>query len=217
VEFEAARTKLVALLSTDISDRRVLAAMGSVPRELFVPAASRHLAYADTPLTIGYGQTISQPYIVALMSEALELKGNERVLEVGTGSGYQTAILARLAGDVTTVERIPVLADGARRLLASLGVTNVRVHQAEAALGWRQEAPYDAIMVTASAPAVPAELVGQLRTGGRMVIPVGPRHVQELCLVKKGCKKNLIRSLDSCYFVPLIGPGAWAEEQSKED
>jgi protein-L-isoaspartate(D-aspartate) O-methyltransferase len=212
LDFEVARAELIDNLSTEIKDKRVLAAMRSIPREHFVPKESQHLAYQDRPLPIGYDQTISQPFIIALMTEALELKGQEKVLEVGTGSGYQAAILARLARLVITTERVSALADRAKRLLDELDCHNVEVHRAEGTLGWRKGAPYDAIMVTAAAPKVPPELLSQLAIGGRMVVPVGSRHIQELCKVTKGAKKTTIRNLGGCRFVALIGRGAWEED-----
>ena len=212
MDFEAARAELIEHLSTEIRDKQVLAAMGSIARELFVPPESRHLAYADKPLPIGYEQTISQPFIIAMMTEALELNGKEKVLEIGTGSGYQAAILAELAGKVITTERVKPLAEMAKKLLARLGYTNIEVHLAEETLGWRREAPYDAIMVTAAAPKVPPDLIAQLAIGGRLVIPVGSRFVQELCKIKRGKKKNKIENLGGCRFVSLIGRGAWEEE-----
>jgi len=212
MDFESARAELIEQLGTEIRDRRVLKAMRAIPRELFIPPQSRHLAYADKPLPIGYGQTISQPFIIALMTEALELSGSEKVLEVGTGSGYQAAILAELARRVITTERVKALADRARSLLEGLGYNNVEVQLAEDTLGWQQEAPYDAIMVTAAAPKVPPELIAQLVVGGRLVIPVGSRYIQELKRVTRGHKKNSIENLGSCRFVSLIGKGAWEEE-----
>jgi len=212
IDFEAARAELIEHLSTEIKDERVLAAMRSIPRELFVPPGSRHLAYEDSPLPIGYDQTISQPFIIALMTEALELTGEERVLEVGTGSGYQAAILAKLARCVITTERVPALAEAAKHVLGSLGFTNVEVHLAEETLGWQREAPYDAIMVTAGAPRVPTDLLAQLAIRGRLVIPVGSRYIQELYKITKGRKKNIIQNLGGCRFVSLIGKGAWEEE-----
>ena len=213
LDFEVARAELIDNLSAEIKDKRVLAAMRSIPREHFVPPESRQLAYEDRPLPIGYDQTISQPFIIALMTEALELKGREKVLEVGTGSGYQAAILARLARMVVTTERVPALADRAEKLLAELGCNNVEVHKAEGTLGWRQGAPYDTIMVTAAAPRVPPVLLDQLAIGGRMVVPVGSRHLQELCKVTKGSKKTSVRNLGGCRFVALIGRDAWEEEE----
>lgn len=211
MDFDAARARLVEQLSADIKDKRVLAAMARVPRERFVPPESQHLAYEDIPLPIGSGQTISQPFIIALMSEALELTGSEKALEVGTGSGYQTAILAELARQVITVERLPTLADAARSTLNRLGYTNIEVHPAEATLGWERGAPYEAILVTAGAPEVPAGLLAQLRIGGRLVVPVGSRYLQELYKVTKHENENTVRDLGGCRFVPLIGKGAWED------
>jgi len=212
IDFEAARAELIEHLSTEIKDERVLAVMRSIPRELFVPPESRHLAYEDAPLPIGYNQTISQPFIIALMTEALELTGEEKVLEVGTGSGYQAAILAKLARFVVTTERVLALAEAAKQVLDSLGFTNIEVHLAEETLGWQREAPYDAIMVTAAAPRVPTDLLAQLAIRGRLVIPVGSRYIQELYKITKGKKKNIIQNLGGCRFVSLIGRGAWEEE-----
>ncbi len=212
MDFDAARAELIEHLSTEIKDERVLAAMRGVPRELFVPPASRYLAYEDRPLPIGCAQTISQPFIIALMTEALELTGKEKVLEVGTGSGYQAAILAKLARHVVTTERVPALAEKAKRVLDSLGYTNIEVHLAEETLGWQRGAPYDAIMVTAAAPRVPPDLLAQLGIGGRLVIPVGSRYIQELYKITTGRKKNTIENLGGCRFVSLIGKGAWEEE-----
>jgi len=212
MDFEAARARLIEHLSTEIRDERVLAAMSRVPRERFVPPESRQLAYEDSPLPIGLDETFSQPFIIALMTEVLELTGSEKVLEVGTGSGYQAAILAELARLVITVERLPALADAARRVLDSLGYTNIEVHLAEETLGWQHEAPYDGIMVTAGAPRVPADLVAQLAIGGRLVIPVGSRYVQELYKITRRRKKNLVQNLGGCRFVSLIGKDAWEEE-----
>ena len=211
MDFEAARAGLIEHLSSEIRDKRVLAVMSCVPRERFVSPQSKHLAYEDRPLPIGLDQTISQPFIIALMTEALELTGTEKVLEVGTGSGYQAAILAELARLVITIERIPALAKIARSVLNSLGYTNVVVYPAEDILGWQGEAPYEAIMVTAGAPRVPAELLAQLAIGGRLVIPVGSRYVQELYKITKHRKKNIVKNLGGCRFVSLIGGDAWDE------
>jgi len=212
VDFEAARARLIENLSAEIRDQRVLAAMSRVPRECFVPPDEQYLAYEDTPLPIGFDQTISQPYIIALMTQALELTGSEKVLELGTGSGYQAAILAELARLVITTERVPVLAKTAKKVLDSLNYTNVRVHLAEETLGWASEAPYDAIIVTAGAPRVPVDLLTQLAIGGRLVIPVGSRYVQELYKIVKQRRKNMIQNLGGCRFVFLIGKDAWEEE-----
>jgi len=212
MDFDAARAELIEHFSTEIKDERVLAAMRGVPRERFVPTASRYLAYEDRPLPIGYDQTISQPFIIALMTEALELTGKEKVLEVGTGSGYQAAILAKLARLVVTTERIKPLAEIAKKLLDKLGYTNIEVYLAEETLGWQRGAPYNAIMVTAAAPRVPPDLLAQLGIGGRLVIPVGSRYMQELYKITKGRKKNVVENLGGCRFVSLIGKGAWEEE-----
>jgi len=211
MDFEAARARLIEHLSAEIKDKRVLAVMAHIPRERFVPPESRHLAYEDIPLPIGLEQTISQPFIIALMTEALELTGSEKVLEIGTGSGYQAAILAELAGLVITVERLPPLAKAAKRVLNSLGNSNIEIHLAEETMGWLREAPYDAIMVTAGAPRVPPDLLTQLAVGGRMVIPVGSRYLQELCKITKHKKKNKVQNLGGCRFVSLIGKNAWEE------
>ncbi len=211
MDFEAARAGLVKQLSAEIRDKRVLSAMARVPRERFVPPDEQHLAYEDMPLPIGLEQTISQPLIIALMTEALELTGNEKVLEIGTGSGYQAAILADLARRVVTTERFPNLAEKARQVLDSLGYANIEIHPAAETLGYPAGAPYDAIMVTAAAPHIPDELLEQLASGGRMVIPVGSRYVQELLKITKREKKNVIRNLGGCRFVPLVGKGAWEE------
>jgi len=212
MDFEAMRAELITHLSPEIRDERVLAAMAHIPRERFVPPEEQHLAYEDSPLPIGFDQTISQPLIIALMTEALELTGNEKVLEVGTGSGYQAAILAELARLVITTERLPPLAEAAKRVLDSLGYTNIEVHLAEETLGWQSGAPYNAIMVTAGAPRVPADLLAQLAIGGRLVIPVGARYVQELYKITKHRKKNIVQYLGGCRFVSLIGKDAWEEE-----
>jgi protein-L-isoaspartate(D-aspartate) O-methyltransferase len=211
MDFTAERARLIEHLSVEIKDKRVLAAMSRIPRERFVPPENRHMAYEDIPLPIGLEQTISQPFIIALMTEALELTGNEKVLEVGTGSGYQAAILAELARLVVTVERLPALAEAAKKVLDSLGYTNIEIHLAEETLGWPKSAPYDAIMVTAGAPEVPPDLLAQLAIGGRLVVPVGSRYLQELYKITRQRKKNKIQDLGGCRFVSLIGKGAWEE------
>lgn len=212
MEFEEARSRLIQHLRREISDERVLNAMERVPRQLFVPSNSLYLAYEDIPLSIGEGQTISQPFIVALMTEALELAGTEKVLEIGTGSGYQAAILAELAQQVISVERLSKLAEDARLLLDKLGYTNIEVHLAEKTLGWPKEAPYQAIIVTAGAPRIPPELLDQLAENGRLVIPVGSRYEQELIKVVKESGKVTAKNSGACRFVPLIGEGAWEEQ-----
>jgi len=209
MDFSAARASLIKQINSEIKDKRVLDAMSRISRELFVPEERRHLSYEDKPLPIGHQQTISQPYIIALMTEVLEVKNTDRVLEIGTGSGYQTAILAELAAEVISTERIPSLAESARSLLDSLGYKNVKIYLAENTLGRQQDAPYDAIMVTAGAPNIPDGLVSQLAIGGRMVIPVGSRYVQELCKVTRHPEKNVVQNLGGCRFVSLIGEDAW--------
>ncbi len=205
------KTSLLAELAPEVSDRRVLDAISRVPRERFVPRRLRQHAYENRPLPIGHGQTISQPLIVALMTQALELHGHERVLEVGTGSGYQAALLSHLAAEVVSVERVPELAHSAERALADVGCANVEVHVAGDTLGWPQGAPYHAIIVAAAAPRVPHELQDQLAMHGRMVIPVGSRDLQELVRAVKGPEGSALANLGPCRFVPLLGAGAWSE------
>ncbi len=212
-DFSAARARLIEHLKVDIKDQRVLSVMERIPRETFIPQSSYFEAYEDIPLSIGLGQTISQPYIVALMTEALELKGTEKVLEVGTGSGYQSAILAELSRLVITVERLEILAQRARETLDRLGFKNIEVHVTGASIGWPEQAPYDAIIVTAAAPEICTGLLDQLVVGGRMVIPVGSRFEQQLLKVIKQEKGFQYQTLCGCRFVPLIGQGGWQEEQ----
>ncbi len=205
------KERLFESLSKEIGDKRVIEAMRSVPRELFVLPENRDFAYEDIPLPIGYGQTISQPFIVALMTEALELRGDERVLEIGTGSGYQTAILAILAREVVTVERCEELLRSAEERLKKLGFKNIEFHLAGEELGWKEGAPYDGIIVTAGAPKIPESLKDQLKDGGRMVIPVGSRYEQRLLKVRKVKSDYIVEDLGGCRFVPLIGKEAWEE------
>ncbi|OIP26695.1 MAG: protein-L-isoaspartate O-methyltransferase [Dehalococcoidia bacterium CG2_30_46_19] len=212
MDLASARDSLIAKLSLEISDKRVLEAMRHVPREVFVSEDQYYAAYEDRPLSIGFGQTISQPYIVALMVQALELKREDKVLELGAGSGYEAAILAELARQVITVERISELAEGAKRVLEKLGYSNVMVYLAGKKLGWPDAAPYNAIIVSAGAPNIPQILLDQLSLGGRLVIPVGSRWQQDLLKVTKRRGGNKVENLGGCYFVPLIGEGAWEEE-----
>lgn len=211
VDLERARQSLFSSLDREIADSRVIEAMRRVPREEFVPQEQYYAAYDDRPLSIGFGQTISQPFIVALMVQALGLRGDEKVLELGTGSGYEAAILAELAQKVVTVEYIRELAESAREVLDKLGYSNIEVHVASKTLGWLEGAPYDAIIVSAGAPRVPQVLLEQLNWNGRLVIPVGSRWQQELLRVTKLRKGNHIENLGGCYFVPLIGEGAWED------
>jgi protein-L-isoaspartate(D-aspartate) O-methyltransferase len=211
VDLEQARQSLLRYLDHEIADNRVVEAMKRVPREAFVSQEQYHAVYDDRPLSIGFGQTISQPFIVALMVQALELRGDEKVLELGTGSGYEAAILAELAQKVVTVECIPELAESAKQVLDKLGYSNIEVHVAGRTLGWPEGAPYDAVIVSAGAPTVPQVLLEQLTWNGRLVIPVGSRWQQELLRVTKLRKGNEIENLGGCYFVPLIGEGAWED------
>ena len=193
------------LRGRDIADRRVLAAMEEVPRELFVPPDLRRRAYDDAALPIGAGQTISQPYMVARILEELGLDGDERVLDVGTGSGYQAAVLSRLAQEVHTIERIPELAEQARRNLEAVGIDNVVIHGGDGSLGDPEHAPFDGIAVAAAAPGFPKALYEQLRVGGRLVVPVGRRQGQRLeVIVRSPEGPAVIRSVP-CRFVPLVG------------
>jgi protein-L-isoaspartate(D-aspartate) O-methyltransferase len=187
----------------------VIDAMERVPREMFVPARSRHLSYEDIPLPIGDGQTISQPYIVAVMTNALDLKEDDKVLELGTGSGYQTAILSLLCRKVYSVERIASIAERAISLLTSLGYVNVEVRTAGDTLGCPEKAPFDAIIVTAGSPRLPRDLLEQMAPVGRMVIPVGSQREQSLTKVVNTDYSYSISNLVPCRFVPLVGKGAW--------
>lgn len=199
---------------TPVSDRRVIDAMLRIPRHIFVQEAFSLQAYNDSPLPIGEKQTISQPYMVALMTEMLALTGREKVLEIGTGSGYQTAILATLADRVCTLERIRPLALRARKCLDSLGLFNVmlKINDCDdSPIGWEEEAPFDAILVTAGAPEVPQVLTGQLTPGGRLVVPVGNESEQRLMRIVKGADGELVADLSTgCRFVPLIGRNGWS-------
>jgi protein-L-isoaspartate(D-aspartate) O-methyltransferase len=208
---QAARAALVASLRPDIRDERVLRAIDSVRRELFVPLESHHLAYADRPLPIGHGQTISQPRMVAIMLQELALSGDEKVLEVGSGSGYQAALLGVLAREVVAVELIPELADRSRRALREAGATNVTVHVAGEELGRPEDAPYDVIIVAAAAPRIPQALVAQLAPGGRLAIPVGERGSQYLTLVERRPEGLTVTRKGQCAFVPLVSKDAFPD------
>ena len=197
-----------------VRDPRVLAAMGKIPRHLFVPMPLWEQAYSDYPLPIGENQTISQPYIVALMTETLELTGSEKVLELGTGSGYQAAILAELAAQVFTIERLPSLARAAEHILKDLGYTNVQVRVSDGTLGWVEEAPFEGILVTAGSPQVPPPLVEQLAMGGRLVIPVGDSYTQTLTRVRRTPEGLKHEYLGGCRFVKLIGRHGWEAKAS---
>jgi protein-L-isoaspartate(D-aspartate) O-methyltransferase len=210
-EFERAREEMVArqLSGRGISDPRVLAAMGRVRRHCFVPEPLRDDAYADHPLPIGEGQTISQPFMVARMTELLGLLGSERVLEIGTGSGYQAAVLAELADEVYTIEYIAALAERARQTLEALGYERVHARTGDGTLGWPEAAPFDRIVVTAAAPAVPPPLFAQLAEGGRMVVPVGTLLGQVLQVVERRAGAMRVTEDTGCVFVRLVGRHAW--------
>ncbi len=197
--------------SRGIRDPRVLAAMGKVQREEFIATEDIRDAYGDHPLPIGAGQTVSQPYIVAAMVEALELQPADRVLEVGTGTGYQAAILAELAAEVWTIERHEELASKAREILARLGYTNVHVVHGDGSLGLPEQAPFDKILVAAAAPRIPESLVAQLKDNGRLVVPVGTRYEQQLQIVRKDGKEIFVTTHDLCRFVPLVGAEGWKQ------
>lgn len=201
------------LIPRGIKDPRVLEAMRKVPRHLFVDEALQNQAYSDRPLLIGEKQTISQPYMVALMTEALELKGDEKVLEIGTGSGYQTAILAELAEKVYSIERLRSLSQKARKILDKLQYFNVVLKVGDGTLGWPEYAPFDAIIVTAGAPKVPEPLIEQLAEGGRLVIPVGDSYTQELLKIVKTPEGIEKKGLTICRFVDLIGKYGWKESK----
>lgn len=202
------------LMKRGIRDARVLQAMHDIPRHLFVPVRYRSMAYDDMPLPIGRGQTISQPLMVAMMTEALRLRGDERVLEIGTGSGYQAAILSRLATAVFSIERLPELAAKARTALSTLGIMNVHVLVGDGSLGLPEHGPYDAVVVAAASPKIPPTLVAQLTTGGRLVIPVGERRQQTLVRLTKSDNEPQVEHLGGCRFVPLIGEEGWLSDEA---
>ena len=211
-DIEKKRQQLLeSLRNAGIHDNRVLAAMAAIPREFFVDETQYTLAYEDRALPIDMGQSISQPLMVATMTQALQLRGEERVLEIGTGSGYQTAILARLAGHVYSVERIQQLACTALKRVSKLGVGNVTIYIGDGSPGWPEQAPYDRILVTAAAPEVPARLFAQLVSWGMMVIPVGKPDRQELLIIHRAPWGPEVRSLGGCVFVPLLGEDGWRD------
>ena len=212
-DYRLARERMVKnqLIPRGITDDKVLQAMGKVHRHLFVEEALMGEAYNDHPLPIGYKQTISQPYIVALMTQALGLTGDEKTLEIGTGSGYQTAILAELSKTVYTIERIIPLKEKAMKLLNQLGYRNIRFKAYDGSLGWKEMKPFDAIIVTAGAPRVPDPLLEQLAVGGKMIIPIGDKYSQELIKVTKKKKDYKKENLGGCRFVELIGLYGWKD------
>jgi protein-L-isoaspartate(D-aspartate) O-methyltransferase len=211
---ESRREQMISdqLVARGLRDARVLAAMGKVPRERFVDEAMRERAYDDAPLPIGFGQTISQPYMVARMCELARLTGRERVLEIGAGSGYQTAILCELARSIYAVEVRPELGRQAERRLALLGYRNAEIGVFDGTYGWSERAPYDAIIVAAGAPAIPPLLVAQLDDGGRLVIPVGPRQGQRLAVVTRAGTEFETEWTTPCTFVDLVGRYGWGGE-----
>ncbi|MBP1752171.1 MAG: pcm [Geobacteraceae bacterium] len=216
MNFDTARKRMIEtqILARGITDRRVIDAMLKIPRHIFVEEAMASQAYNDNPLPIGEKQTISQPYMVALMTELLELTGKEKVLEIGTGSGYQAAILALLADRVYTVERIRPLALKARKALDSLGLLNINIKISDGTIGWKEEAPFDAILVTAGAPVIPSGLVDELAPGGRLVIPVGDQYEQTLVKITKQEDGSIEQqNLIGCRFVKLIGKYGWEGEE----
>jgi protein-L-isoaspartate(D-aspartate) O-methyltransferase len=195
-----------------ISDERVLAAMRKIPRHLFVNPIDQEVVYEDRPLPIGEGQTISQPYMVAIMTQSLEVRSQDRVLEIGTGSGYQTSILAELARAVFSIERIPKLHQKALSILRQLGYENISLLNGDGSKGWPEKAPFDGIIVTAAAPEVPETLKTQLAEGGRLVIPVGPRYSQTLYRITRRGRNYEEEDITGCVFVPLVGDFGWKDE-----
>ncbi len=214
MDYQKLREDMVAhqLIPRGIKDKRVLDAMKRVPRHLFAGASNLHSAYDDMALPIGEGQTISQPYMVAIMTQLLMLKGTEAVLEIGTGSGYQGAVLAELAKEVYTIERVASLADRAAETFRSLSYTNIHVKAGDGTLGWPEEAPFDRIIITAASPKVPDPLIDQLGMNGILVIPVGSRFSQQLLKITKTEKRLIEEYHTPCVFVPLIGEYGWRED-----
>lgn len=217
-DYEIARARMVQeqLIGRGISDERVLRAMGIVPRHYFVDQAFWPRAYGDHPLPINQDQTISQPYIVALMTQELDVSEGNRVLEIGTGSGYQSAVLAVLGCEVFTIDRYNELSDRAKKIHKKLDIRNVHFKVGDGSVGWKEEAPFDGILVTAGAPDIPDDLVEQLAVGGRLVIPVGSRQSQRLVKIVKGKKMIERHDMIGCMFVPLIGDRAWSTD-TRED
>ena len=211
MDYAISRERMVQnqLRTRGIRDERVLNAMRTVPRHTFIPKELWNRAYGDHPLPIGQGQTISQPYMVALMTEQLQLEKSNKVLEIGTGSGYQAAILAEIATRIFSVERVPELSSRARKVLDGLGYSNVILRTGDGSLGWKEFAPFDRITVTAGAPDVPEALIEQLADGGRIVIPIGNTYVQTLLVLKRKGKKVERKEVCGCTFVPLIGEQGW--------
>lgn len=211
LDFEAMRKRMVEeqLIPRGISDKKILDAFRKIPRHEFMEEELWESAYGDYPLPIGDNQTISQPYMVALMTESLGFKGSEKALEIGTGSGYQLAVLAEIAKEVYSVERFRSLAERAEAILKKLGYTNTKIKVGDGTLGWEEEAPYDGIVVTAGAPGIPESLLGQLKEGGRLVIPIGGPFGQILTIVEKRGPSITTREVCGCVFVPLVGKEGW--------
>lgn len=213
-EFRGARLRLVETLrEKGIRDMAVLRAVEMTPRHAFVPTGLRHRAYEDAPLPIGSGQTISQPWVHARYLELLELKGTEKVLEIGTGSGYQTVLLAHLVAQVFSIERIPALFQMAREAIQRAGVRNVSLLQGDGTVGWREYAPYDAILVGAGAPSVPQPLLDQLADGGRLIVPIGDKEEQKLVVATRKGDQFEMREVAPVRFVPLVGSHGWSAGQ----
>ena len=215
LDFIKARERMIKeqIIARGIKDPRVIKALQQVPRDLFVPEALAGQAYGDFALPLGEGQTISQPYMVAFMSECLELNGKERVLEIGTGTGYQTAVLSQLVERVYSVERVRSLLEKARKILDQIQCRNVITQLSDGSYGWKEEAPFDAIMVTAGSPSLPGPLMEQLRIGGTMVIPIGGRNVQRMIRVRRSAHGFLEENLMECSFVALIGDHGWPKRE----
>ncbi|NQT75607.1 MAG: protein-L-isoaspartate(D-aspartate) O-methyltransferase [Candidatus Omnitrophica bacterium] len=205
------------LLRRDIRDKNVTSVFRKVPRHRFVDPAMRLEAYGDFPVSIGKGQTISQPYMVALMAQVLDVKKNDKVLEIGTGSGYETAILAELGGEIFSIERIEGLAKKAGKVLEEFGYKNIHIKTGDGTLGWQEHAPFDKIIVTASSQDAPQPLLDQLREGGKMVMPVGSRFTQRLLVLEKEKGRISERDVCGCVFVPLIGEFGWGENCAGKD
>lgn len=214
MDFAILRKRMVEeqLVCRGIKDELVLNVFGKVERHKFIPEDLRESAYADFPVPIGDGQTISQPYMVALMTECLGLTGNEKVLEIGTGSGYQTAILAELAKEVYTIERFQALGESAQKVFDTLGYANIKVKIADGTLGWQEEAPFDRIIITAAAPRVPLPLTEELSENGRLVLPLGESFSQILTVIDRKKDKFESTGVCGCVFVPLVGKYGWKEE-----
>lgn len=217
--FSIVRRRMVEeqLVRRKITDQKVLKIMGEIPRHLFVEEALQDQAYGDYPVGIGEGQTISQPYIVALMTQILKLTGSEKVLEIGTGCGYQTSILASLSGQVYTIERVKLLALKARRLLKFLGFRNIVLRIGDGSQGWKEGAPFDKILIAAASPEIPEPLVDQLAEGGSLILPVGSEDFQQLTLVTKKEGKILTENFGDCRFVKLVGRFGWGNQKMAGD